>query len=216
MSHPEGLKAIMQDRKTTGSLSQPTMSYIIPTVVEQTHRGERGWDIYSRLLKDRIVFLGTPVDDMVANTIIAQLLFLESEDPDKDIMLYINSPGGIVTSGMAIFDTMKVIRCDVATICMGQASSMGSFLLSGGTKGKRYSLPNSRTPWISSARISSFICRCGTMNDRILRLSAPITTPGAPRRDVECASEPDDLVASARLRPDLPNLTQSTPEPSRP
>ena len=134
----------MQDRKTTGSLSQPTMSYIIPTVVEQTHRGERGWDIYSRLLKDRIVFLGTPVDDMVANTIIAQLLFLESEDPDKDIMLYINSPGGIVTSGMAIFDTMKVIRCDVATICMGQASSMGSFLLSGGTKGKRYSLPHSR------------------------------------------------------------------------
>lgn len=121
-----------------------TMSYIIPTVVEQTHRGERGWDIYSRLLKDRIIFLGTPIDDMVANTIIAQLLFLESEDPDKDIMLYINSPGGLVTSGLAIYDTIQVIRCDVATICMGQASSMGSFLLTSGAKGKRYALPNSR------------------------------------------------------------------------
>jgi ATP-dependent Clp protease protease subunit len=119
----------MIDRKTSGSLPQPAMSYIIPTVVEQTHRGERGWDIYSRLLKDRIVFLGTPVDDMVANTIIAQLLFLESEDPDKDIMLYINSPGGLVTAGLAIYDTMQYIRCDVATFCMGQASSMGSFLL---------------------------------------------------------------------------------------
>ena len=124
--------------------AQPSMSYLIPTVVEQTHRGERGWDIFSRLLKDRIVFLGTPVDDMVANTIIAQLLFLESEDPDKDVMLYINSPGGLVTAGLAIYDTMQYIRCDVATICMGQASSMGSFLLAGGTKGKRYSLPNSR------------------------------------------------------------------------
>ena len=134
----------MQDRKTSGALSQPAMSYIIPTVVEQTHRGERGWDIYSRLLKDRIVFSGTPVDDMVANTIIAQLLFLESEDPDKDVMLYINSPGGLVTAGMAIYDTMQLIRCDVATICMGQASSMGSFILSGGAKGKRYALPHSR------------------------------------------------------------------------
>jgi len=120
------------------------MSYLIPTVVEQTHRGERGWDIYSRLLKDRIVFLGTPVDDLVANTIIAQLLFLESEEPDKDIMLYINSPGGLVTAGLAIYDTMQLIRCDVSTICMGQASSMGSFLLAGGTKGKRFALPSAR------------------------------------------------------------------------
>jgi ATP-dependent Clp protease protease subunit len=120
------------------------MSYLIPTVVEQTHRGERGWDIYSRLLKDRIVFLGTPIDDLVANTIIAQLLFLESEEPDKDIMLYINSPGGLVTSGLAIYDTIQLIRCDVSTICMGQASSMGSFLLTAGTKGKRFALPNSR------------------------------------------------------------------------
>jgi len=124
--------------------SGPEMSYLIPTVVEQTHRGERGWDIYSRLLKDRIVFLGTPVDDLVANTIIAQLLFLESEEPDKDIMLYINSPGGLVTAGLAIYDTMQLIRCDVSTICMGQASSMGSFLLAGGTKGKRFALPSAR------------------------------------------------------------------------
>ena len=104
----------------------PTSNFIIPTVIEQTHRGERGWDIFSRLLKDRIVFLGTPIDDQIANIIIAQLLFLESEDPDKDIMLYINSPGGMVTAGMAIYDTMQYVRCDVATICMGQAASMGA------------------------------------------------------------------------------------------
>ena len=119
-------------------------NFIIPTVIEQTHRGERGWDIFSRLLKDRIVFLGTPVNDDIANIIIAQLLFLESEDPDKDIMLYINSPGGHVTAGLAIYDTMQYVRCDVATICMGQAASMGAFLLAAGTKGKRYSLPNAR------------------------------------------------------------------------
>jgi len=119
-------------------------SLIIPTVIEQTHRGERGWDIFSRLLKDRIVFLGTPVDDTVANIIIAQMLFLESEDPDKDIMLYINSPGGLVTAGLAIYDTMQYVRCDVATICMGQAASMGAWLLAAGTKGKRYALPNAR------------------------------------------------------------------------
>ncbi|MCS6914648.1 MAG: ATP-dependent Clp endopeptidase proteolytic subunit ClpP [Myxococcales bacterium] len=119
-------------------------NFVIPTVIEQTHRGERGWDIFSRLLKDRIIFLGTAIDDMVANVVIAQMLFLESEDPDKDIMLYINSPGGLVTAGLAIYDTMQYVRCDVATICMGQASSMGSFLLCAGTRGKRYSLPNSR------------------------------------------------------------------------
>jgi len=134
----------MQNRQTANGAVSPSMSYLIPTVVEQTHRGERGWDIFSRLLKDRIIFLGTQVDDMVANTIIAQMLFLESEDPDKDIMLYINSPGGMVTAGLAIYDTMQFIRCDVATFCMGQASSMGSFLLAAGVKGKRYSLPNSR------------------------------------------------------------------------
>src|SRR6201995_1795480 len=118
--------------------------FIIPTVIEQTHRGERGWDIFSRLLKDRIVFLGTPVDDQIANIIVAQMLFLESEDPDKDIMLYINSPGGLVTAGMIIYDTMQYARCDVATICMGQAASMAAWLMAAGTKGKRYSLPNAR------------------------------------------------------------------------
>jgi ATP-dependent Clp protease protease subunit len=123
---------------------EPIKNFIIPTVIEQTHRGERGWDIFSRLLKDRIVFLGTPVTDEIANVIIAQLLFLESEDPDKDIMLYINSPGGHVTAGLAIYDTMQYVRCDVATICMGQASSMGAFLLAAGAKGKRMALPNSR------------------------------------------------------------------------
>jgi ATP-dependent Clp protease protease subunit len=116
----------------------------IPFVVEQSHRGERAWDIYSRLLKDRIVFLGTPVNDAVANTIIAQLLFLESEDPDREVSLYINSPGGSVTAGLAIYDTMQYIKPKVSTICIGQAASMGAVLLCGGEKGMRYALPNSR------------------------------------------------------------------------
>jgi ATP-dependent Clp protease protease subunit len=121
------------------------MPYIpMPFVVEQTHRGERSYDIYSRLLKDRIVFLGTPIDDDVANVIIAQLLFLESEDPDKDIMLYVNSPGGSVTSGLAIYDTMQYVKPQVSTICLGQAASMGAFLLAGGAKGKRFAVPNAR------------------------------------------------------------------------
>jgi ATP-dependent Clp protease protease subunit len=121
------------------------MPYIpMPYVVEQTHRGERSYDIYSRLLKDRIVFLGTPVDDDVANVITAQLLFLESEDPDKDISLYINSPGGSVTAGLAIYDTMQYVKPQVSTICIGQAASMGAFLLSGGAKGKRFAVPNAR------------------------------------------------------------------------
>ena len=121
------------------------MTYIpIPTVVEQSHRGERAWDIFSRLLKDRIVFLGTPVNDDVANIIIAQLLFLESEDPEKDINLYINSPGGSVTAGLAIYDTMQYVRCRVSTICLGQAASMAAVLLAAGHKGRRFALPNSR------------------------------------------------------------------------
>ena len=119
-------------------------NYLVPTVIEQTHRGERGWDIFSRLLKDRIIFLGSQINDDVANVIIAQLLFLDSEDPEKDIMLYINSPGGHVSAGLAIYDTMQWLHCDVATVCMGQAASMGAFLLSSGTKGKRYALPHSR------------------------------------------------------------------------
>ncbi|MBI3392799.1 MAG: ATP-dependent Clp endopeptidase proteolytic subunit ClpP [Nitrospirae bacterium] len=117
---------------------------LIPIVVEQTNRGERAYDIYSRLLRDRIVFLGTPIDDIVANTVIAQLLFLEADDPEKDINVYINSPGGIVTSGLAIYDTINYIKSPVSTICIGQAASMGSLLLSAGTKGKRFSLPNAR------------------------------------------------------------------------
>jgi ATP-dependent Clp protease protease subunit len=119
-------------------------SELVPTVVEQTHRGERGWDLYSRLLKDRIVFLGTEVNDAVANVIVAQLLFLDAEAPEKDIMLYINSPGGSFSAGLAIYDTMQWIHCDVATVCIGQAASMGSFLLSSGAKGKRYALPHAR------------------------------------------------------------------------
>ena len=117
---------------------------LIPMVVEQTGRGERAYDIYSRLLKDRIIFLGGPIDDHVANLIIAQLLFLEAEDPEKDIHLYVNSPGGVVTAGMAIYDTMQYLKAPVSTICVGQAASMGAVLLAAGEKGKRYTLPNSR------------------------------------------------------------------------
>lgn len=118
-------------------------NYLVPTVVESTNKGERAYDIYSRLLKDRIIFLSGEVNDQMSDIIIAQLLFLESEDPDKDIQFYINSPGGVVTSGLAIFDTMNYIKPDVSTICIGQAASMGAVLLSSGTKGKRFSLPNS-------------------------------------------------------------------------
>ena len=125
-------------------MSKDTLSQLIPMVVEQTGRFERAYDIYSRLLKERIIFLGTPIDDTVSSVIIAQLLFLEAENSEKDIFLYINSPGGIITSGMGIYDTMNYIKPDVATICMGQAASMGAFLLSGGAKGKRSALPNAR------------------------------------------------------------------------
>jgi ATP-dependent Clp protease, protease subunit len=117
---------------------------LVPMVVEQTSRGERAYDIYSRLLKDNIIFIGTPIDDNVANLVTAQLLFLEAEDPEKDISLYINSPGGSITAGLAIYDTMQFIRPDVTTICVGQAASMGALLLTAGTRGKRFALPNSR------------------------------------------------------------------------
>ncbi|MDO4938645.1 MAG: ATP-dependent Clp endopeptidase proteolytic subunit ClpP [Lachnospiraceae bacterium] len=116
---------------------------LVPYVIEQTSRGERSYDIFSRLLNDRIIFLGEEVNDVTASLVVAQILFLESEDPNKDINLYINSPGGVITSGMAIYDTMQYVKCDVSTICIGMAASMGAFLLAGGTKGKRYSLPNS-------------------------------------------------------------------------
>ncbi len=117
---------------------------LVPMVVEQTSRGERAFDIFSRLLKDNIIFLGTPIDDQIANLIVAQLLFLEAEDPEKDINIYINSPGGSITAGMAVYDTMQFIRPDVTTICVGQCASMGALLLAAGTKGKRFALPNSR------------------------------------------------------------------------
>ncbi len=126
------------------SLSQQTQNNLVPMVIETTSRGERAYDIYSRLLKDRIIILGTPVNDMVAGNIMAQMLFLESEDPEKDINFYINSPGGVVSSGLAIYDTMQYVRCDVATTCIGMAASMGAVLLAAGTKGKRAVLPNSR------------------------------------------------------------------------
>ena len=127
------------------------MSYDVPIVLENTGRGERSMDIYSRLLKDRIIFIGSPIDDMVANLVIAQMLYLQMEDAKKDIQLYINSPGGVVTGGMAIYDTMNFLQCDVVTYCIGQASSMGAVLLAAGTKGKRFALPNARImihqPW---------------------------------------------------------------------
>jgi len=126
------------------NINEQTLNQLVPMVVEQTGRSERAFDIYSRLLKERIIFLGTPIDDSIASLIIAQLLFLEAEDSEKDIYLYINSPGGIVTSGMGIYDTMNYIKPDVSTICLGQAASMGAFLLAGGEKGKRFALPNSR------------------------------------------------------------------------
>ncbi|PTY04661.1 ATP-dependent Clp protease proteolytic subunit [Opitutaceae bacterium EW11] len=120
------------------------MSYYVPIVLENTGRGERSMDIYSRLLKDRIIFIGTPIDDMVANLVIAQMLFLQMEDPKKDIFLYINSPGGVVTGGMAIYDTMNFLQCDIQTYCIGMAASMSTVLVAAGTKGKRFALPNSR------------------------------------------------------------------------
>ncbi len=133
--------------------SHDARNQLVPMVVEQTNRGERAYDIFSRLLKDQIIFIGTPVDHNVANLVIAQMLFLEAEDPDKDIQLYINSPGGSITDGFAIYDTMQFIRPDVQTICIGQAASIAAVLLAAGTKGKRYSLPNSRVlihqPWMS-------------------------------------------------------------------
>ena len=129
---------------TDKTVNTDIMSQLVPMVVEQSSCGERAYDIYSRLLKERIIFLGTGVNDDIANVVIAQLLFLESENPDKDINLYINSPGGVVSAGLAIYDTMQFIRCDVSTMCIGQAASMGAVLLAAGTKGKRYCLPHSR------------------------------------------------------------------------
>lgn len=134
----------MVDRKMTDNVADIHASGLVPMVVEQTSRGERAYDIYSRLLKERVIFLTGPVEDHMANLIVAQLLFLESENPDKDIHIYINSPGGVVTAGLAIYDTMQFIKPDVSTLCIGQAASMGALLLAGGAAGKRYCLPHSR------------------------------------------------------------------------
>ena len=131
-------------KETETRTDGPSNSWWIPTVIEQTHRGEREWSIFSRLLKDRIILLGFPIDDQIANIIIAQLLFLESEDPDKDIYIYVNSPGGSIYSGLAIYDTLQYIRCPITTICIGQAASMAAILLAAGDKGKRFALPHSR------------------------------------------------------------------------
>ena len=139
---PDRQGAVEQFRAKSNSAG--IESHLVPMVVEQTGRGERAYDIFSRLLKDRIIFIGSPIDDVIANLVIAQLLFLEAEDPDNDIFIYVNSPGGSVTSGMAIYDTMRFVKPDVATTCMGMAASMGAFLLSAGVKGKRAALPNSR------------------------------------------------------------------------
>jgi ATP-dependent Clp protease protease subunit len=147
IKRPENRAQAIQTLEQLDRLGPSTLQaqgIIYPHVVETTHRGERTWDIFSRLLKDRIVFLGSAVDDDVANIVIAQFLFLESEDPDKDIQLYINSPGGVVTAGLAIYDTLQYIRCTVSSICIGQAASMGALLLCAGEKGRRYALPNSR------------------------------------------------------------------------
>jgi ATP-dependent Clp protease, protease subunit len=148
------------------SAMAPYAGTLVPMVVEQTARGERAYDIYSRLLKDNIVFIGTAIDDMVANLIIAQLLFLEAEDPEKDIHVYINSPGGVTTAGMAIYDTMQLVRPDVQTMCVGQAASFGAVLLAAGTPGKRFALPNSRIlihqPWGGTQGQASDIARTGS------------------------------------------------------
>ncbi len=164
---------------------------LIPIVVETTGRGERAYDIYSRLLKDRIVFIGTAIDDNVANLIIAQLLFLDAEDPDKDVQLYINSPGGAVTAGLGIYDTIQYLRCDVATICMGQAASMGAILLAAGTPGKRSCLPNARImihqPWGGvEGQVSDIEIHAREMlklKDRLIDMLADHT--GQPRERIE-------------------------------
>jgi ATP-dependent Clp protease protease subunit len=144
IAHPSGAMSSPVVSLSPAALSFTEISSMLPVVVEQSGRGERAFDIYSRLLRERIVFLGTPVDDMVADSIVAQLLYLDAEDPEKDVQIYINSPGGSVTAGLAIYDTMQQIRPDVVTICFGLAASMGAFLLSGGAPGKRLCLPNAR------------------------------------------------------------------------
>ena len=182
------------------------MSSLVPYVVEQTSRGERSYDIYSRLLKERIIFLGEEVNDVSASVIVAQLLFLEAEDPGKDIQLYINSPGGSVTAGMAIYDTMNYIKCDVSTVCMGMAASMGAFLLAGGAKGKRYALPNAEVMIhqpSGGARGQATDIRIHAEN--ILRTKAKLNqilaeNTGKPVEEVERDTERDNFMSAEEAK----------------
>ncbi len=183
------------------------MQHLVPMVVEQTPRGfERAYDIYSRLLKDRIIFIGTAIDDVVANLVIAQMLFLQMEDPSKDINIYINSPGGSVTAGLAIYDTMQFVKCDVATYCVGQAASMGAVLLSAGTKGKRSSLPNSRVmihqPWGGVQGAAEDISRQATeilkMRDKINEIIAYHT--GQPLEKIQKDTDRDYFLSAQEAK----------------
>ncbi len=185
------------------------MSYLIPMVVEQTNRGERSYDIYSRLLKDRIIFLGGPIDDTVANVIIAQLLFLEAEDPEKDVFLYINSPGGSITAGLAIYDTMQHIRPDVQTICVGMAASMGAFLLAAGTKGKRAALPNSEIlihqPLIAGSGLSGQATEIEIHARQLLKIKGKLNTilserTGQPLDRIERDTDRDYYMSSEEAK----------------
>jgi len=176
--------------------------YLVPMVIEQTGRGERAYDIYSRLLKDRIVFIGTPIDDTIANLIIAQILYLQMEEPAKDINIYVNTPGGSVTAGLAIYDTMQFVKCDVSTYCVGQAASMGSLLLAAGTKGKRYSLPHARVmihqPWGgaqgSASDISIHAKEILKMKEELNKIFAKHT--GQPLERVEKDSDRDFFMSA--------------------
>ena len=180
--------------------------YLVPMVIENTGRGERAYDIYSRLLKDRIVFIGTPIDDTIANLIIAQILFLQMEEPTKDINIYINTPGGSVTAGLAIYDTMQFVKCDVSTYCVGQAASMGSLLLAAGTKGKRYSLPHARVmihqPWGgaqgSASDISIHAKEILKMKDELNKILAKHT--GQPLERIEKDSDRDYFMSAAEAK----------------
>ena len=180
--------------------------YLVPMVIEQTGRGERAYDIYSRLLKDRIVFIGTPIDDTIANLIIAQILYLQMEEPAKDINIYVNTPGGSVTAGLAIYDTMQFVKCDVSTYCVGQAASMGSLLLAAGTKGKRYSLPHARVmihqPWGgaqgSASDISIHAKEILKMKEELNKIFAKHT--GQPLERVEKDSDRDFFMSAAEAQ----------------
>jgi len=179
---------------------------LVPMVVEQTSRGERAFDIYSRLLKDSIIFLGTPIDDMIANLIVAQLLFLEAEDPERDINIYINSPGGSITAGMAIYDTMQFIKNDVTTICVGQCASMGALLLAAGSKGKRFALPNSRILIHQpSGGVQGQATDVRIMAEEILRMRAMTSRilshhTGQPFDQVEKDVERDRIMSAAQAK----------------